>query len=287
MSELARLTPGDGYQAVAETVARDGGCIVVDAVDPELLDRVRAEMEPYIEATPTSNVSLNGLHTRRTGGLAGRSAAARQLIMHPLVLQAARLILASAPSVQISNTEIISIGPGEAAQSLHRDQDIWEYSFPDGFELTFSVMWPITDFTAENGATRLIPGSHRGGFREVYPESEIVTAEMSKGSFLIWSGALAHGGGANRTGQVRQGVMLAYALGWLRQEENQYLAVPREVASGLDPELLKLIGYARGGQALGNGVDRSHPLGLFYPELARPGQVELDLLEGYRLSRAE
>ena len=110
---------------------------------------------------------------------------------------------------------------------------------------------------------------------------------MSKGSVMMWLGSLYHGGGANRTDSWRRGLMFAYVLGWLRQEENQYLAVPRDVAATLDQDMLRMIGYARGGQAIGNGVDRSDPLGTFIPEMARPGQIDVELLEGYPLSTVE
>jgi hypothetical protein len=277
------VSPGD----IADVVHRDGVCLVEDLVEPSVLDQIASDMRPYIESTPTCNVELGGVRTRRTGGLASRSSAAREIIMHPRVIEAGRLIMAEAPSIQISNTEIISIGPGEEAQALHRDQDIWDYPFPPGCEITFSVMWPITDFTNKNGATRLVVGSHRSGRRDVIKEDEIQQAAMRKGSVLIWSGSLYHGGGTNSSDAVRQGVMLAYSVGWLRQEENQYLVVPKDIAAGLDHEFLKMLGYARGGQALGNAIDRSDPLGVFVPGLSRPGQIDPDLLEGYPLARAE
>jgi len=283
---LERVTADTTADEVATIVHNDGACIIEDLVDPSLLEQVAAEVMEHVEKTPGSNNDFGGMQTRRTGGLAGRSPAVRQLLMHPLILGAGTKIMSEAPSIQINNTEIISIGPGETLQPLHRDQDVWAYPFPPGFEPEFSVIWPISDFTVENGATRLVLGSHRRGRRDAIPEEETQQATMSKGSVLIWTGSLYHGGGANKSDSVRHALNLAYCLGWLRQEENQYLAVPHEVAATLDPELLKLMGYARGGLGLGNAVDRGDPMGVFDPELLRPGFIDPNLIGEYRSASA-
>jgi ectoine hydroxylase-related dioxygenase (phytanoyl-CoA dioxygenase family) len=287
MKPLERVTADVTAERVADIVRIDGACIIENLVAPELLDQVADEVMGYVEKTPGSNTEFGGMQTRRTGGLAGRSSGVRQLIMHPLILAAGKMIMAEAPSIQINNTEIISIGPEETRQPLHRDQDVWAFPFPPGFESEFSVMWPITEFTVENGATRLVLGSHRTGRRDAIPEEETQQATMTKGSVLIWTGSLYHGGGANTTDRVRHAVNLAYCLGWLRQEENQYLAVPHEVAATLDTELLELMGYARAGLGLGNGVDRSDPMGIFDPELARPGYIDPSLMGGYGSASAD
>ena len=286
MKTLERVTADTTADEVATIVHNDGACIIEDLVAPSLLEQVAAEVMEHVEKTPGSNNDFGGMQTRRTGGLAGRSPAVRQLLMHPLILGAGTKIMSEAPSIQINNTEIISIGPGETLQPLHRDQDVWAYPFPPGFEPEFSVIWPISDFTVENGATRLVLGSHRRGRRDAIPEEETQQATMSKGSVLIWTGSLYHGGGANKSDSVRHALNLAYCLGWLRQEENQYLAVPHEVAATLDPELLKLMGYARGGLGLGNAVDRGDPMGVFDPELLRPGFIDPNLIGEYRSASA-
>lgn len=260
MSQLARL-PGTSTAAqVAEIIRRDGVCIVEDLVSPELLDRVAAEMGPYVDKTAAGHNEFTGRVTRRTGGLAGRSAAARELITHPLIVDTGRQVLAQDAGMQLMNTEIISIGDTETLQPLHCDQEVWPFSFPEGYEPEVSVMWPLnTDFTAENGATRVIVGSHRGLAGEP-AESDCEPAVMRRGSVLIWLGSTVHGGGANRSGAVRQGVNIAYSVSWLRQEENQFLAVPPEIARDLDDDLLRLMGYDQPIPGLGNAVDRSHPL---------------------------
>ena len=77
---------------------------------------------------------------------------------------------------------------------------------------------------------------------------------------LLYTGSLYHGGGENRSDQVRRGMNITYNLAWLRQEENQYLTVPPEVAATLDDDLLRLIGYERGAYALGYVDDLRDPI---------------------------
>ena len=201
----------------------------------------------------------------------GRSAMARDLIMHPLILTASEMIMAKSPTYQLMNTEVISIGPGESAQVLHRDQG-WQFEFPPMFEPMLSCMWPLTPFTAENGATRLILESHRGG-RLVSPsEEETQQAVMDPGSVLLWTGSLYHGGGRNTSDSYRHGLAVAYCLGWLRPEENQFLAVPPAVAATLSEPALRLMGYELCGR-LGYGVDKTDPLASLrqdHPQQAMP-----------------
>ena len=108
-------------------------------------------------------------------------------------------------------------------------------------------MWAVTDFTAENGGTLLVPGSHRWPKGRRATEEEIVSAEMEAGSVLIWLGGTLHGAGANVSDDWRYGIILTYSLGWLRQEENQALAVPDEVARRLPRDLLDMIGHTMNG----------------------------------------
>jgi ectoine hydroxylase-related dioxygenase (phytanoyl-CoA dioxygenase family) len=129
-----------------------------------------------------------------------------------------------------------------------------------GYEVQCNTLWAMTDFTPENGATRVIPGSHTLADRLQFREADTEPAAMPAGSVLLYTGALYHGGGANRSDATRYGVNLTYAVSWLRQEENQYLSVPREVALGLPDDLLRLLGYARGAYALGYVDDLRDPL---------------------------
>jgi ectoine hydroxylase-related dioxygenase (phytanoyl-CoA dioxygenase family) len=162
---------------------------------------------------------------------------------------------------------MISIGPGEPGQMVHRDQWAYDFfTFPAGFDVQVSTMWAMTDFTEENGATRVVPGSHRADDKLRFAADDTVGAEMRKGSVLLYLGSTYHGGGANRSDAVRVGMNVDYNLGWLRQEENQYLAVPLDVARTLPEPLQRLIGYQRGAYALGYVGDMRDPIEVLRPD---------------------
>jgi ectoine hydroxylase-related dioxygenase (phytanoyl-CoA dioxygenase family) len=259
--KVPHLTSDATPESVAAALS-DAGVVVIDRLVPEsLLDRAAGELAPWLERTPFGPDSFSGRRTRRTGGLVARSAACRELIQHPLVLGAVKQVLADSTAFHLHLTQVIAIGPGEPAQPVHRDQWAFDFfPFPKGYEVQCNTLWALTDFTAENGATRVIPGSHRHADRLEYKESDTVPAEMPRGSVLFYTGSLYHGGGANHSGATRIGVNVTYARSWLRQEENQYLSVPLEVARGLPDDLLRLIGYARGAYALGYVDDLRDPL---------------------------
>ncbi len=267
---IEHLAPSAAPERVVEALARDGCCIVDRMVDPGLLARLCAELEPWLAATPCGRDGFSGRRTRRTGGLIARSRTACELVQHPLVLGAVKGLLEGATNFQIHLTQVIAIDPGEPAQAIHRDQWAFDFfPFPRGYEVQCNTLWAITEFTARNGTTRVIPGSHRleDGLR--FAEADTEPAEMSAGSILFYTGAIYHGAGANRSGATRTGLNLTYARAWLRQEENQYLAVPPEIARELPDPLLRLMGYARGAYALGYVDDLRDPL-----EVLRPGHSE-------------
>ena len=248
-------------ERVAEFLARDGCCVVDGLVSRETLARLESELAPWIRATACGTDDFSGRRTRRTGGLIARSATARELVQHPLVLGAVKALLEGTTNFQLHLTQVIAIGPGEPAQLVHRDQWAFDFfPFPRGYEVQCNTVWALSEFSERNGATRVVPGSHRleDGLR--FSEKDTEPAEMSAGSVLFYTGSLYHGAGANRSEETRTGLNLTYVRGWLRQEENQYLAVPQELARELPESLLRLIGYARGAYALGYVDDLRDPL---------------------------
>jgi ectoine hydroxylase-related dioxygenase (phytanoyl-CoA dioxygenase family) len=265
---VPRLAPDCRAEDVAAALAAEGCAIVERLVEPALLARARTELAPWLAATAPGPDDFAGRRTRRTGGLVARSPTCRELVMHPLVLAAVRATLPHATSVQLHLTQVIAIGPGEPAQAVHRDQWAFDFfPFPSGYEVQCNTIWAMTDFTARNGATRVVPGSHRFADRLQLAEADTEPAEMPAGSALFYTGSLYHGGGANRSEEERLGVNLTYAVSWLRQEENQYLSVPAELARTLPEPLLRLLGYARGAYALGYVDDLRDPLDVL---LGRP-----------------
>jgi len=241
-------TPAD----VAAMIARHGYAIVEHVIAPAVLDRARAELQPHLDATPFGPDDFAGRRTRRTGGLIARSATCRELVTHPLVRGAVGQVLGHVTSFQLHLTQVIAIGPGEPAQTIHRDQWAFDFfPFPPGYEVQCNTIWAMTDFTDANGATRIVPDSHRFEDRREFTNKETEPAEMPAGSVLFYTGALYHGAGANGSDRVRFGLNVTYSVSWLRQEENQYLSCPIEIARTLPEELLRLMGYQCGAFALG------------------------------------
>lgn len=278
---------------ITAAVGQDGAAIVDCLVPPSVMDRVAEDLRPYIAATRYGRDDFAGHRTRRTGGLIARSETCRDLVMNPLVLATAKKVLAHCATFQLHLTQVISIEPGSPAQPIHRDQWVFDFfKFPKGFEVQLNTIWAMTDFTEQNGATRVIPGSHRFDDGLKFEEKDTEPAEMTKGSALFYTGSLYHGGGANRSAATRCGINLTYSLSWLRQEENQFLSVPFDIAETLPVDLLRLMGYSLGGYALGYVDDVRDPLkvvkhGQPKARPAKPDDVQVRLREQARQWRGE
>lgn len=256
MSELNHVPAATPVEEIVEHLRRDNYVIIDNLVSNEVMDAIDAELAPVIEETPIGFNAILGKRTRRTGALVAYSPTTRdEIIQNPTVLGAAKEFLGHATAMQLMLTQVISIEPGESAQGLHRDQVAWDFfPFPDDYHVQCNTLWALSDYTAEMGATRIVPGSHLPGSKEQseYKDDDCLQAEMSRGSVLIYSGKIVHSGGANQTeDNVRRAININYAVGWVRQEENQYLSVPIEVARTLDDDLLRLMGYQEGAFAMG------------------------------------
>jgi Phytanoyl-CoA dioxygenase (PhyH) len=274
VSAEARTLAADTAPAEIAKVLTEDGCVIIAGLfAPEVMDQVRAEIEPYLDATDGGGTDFLGRRTRRTGALIARSPTARSLMTHPVLLDTLDLTLGDHGSTfQIDLTQLIDIGPGEPAQMIHRDQ--WSFDhfpFPTGFEAEIGSMWAITEFTEEMGATRVVVGSNKWEEDPSEVDPALTTgAVMAKGSVLLYVGSIFHGGGANASNIHRIGMNVGYSLGWLRQEENQYLACPPEIARTLPEGLLRLMGYQRGSVAIGYVDDMREPLDWLYDLPSEP-----------------
>jgi len=239
-------------EALVEVLKSDGACIIEGALDADGLARMKAECLPFIDATEAGRDDFTGRKTTRTGALVARSAACRDAVMDKTIVEGAKAFLAPyCETIQLHLTQFIRIKPGQGVQPLHRDRLAWGGYLLPTLEPQFNTIWAISDFTKENGATNVIPGSNLWDPERKPSRDEVEYAEMDAGSVLVYSGSVVHSGGANVSDRDRIGLNITYALGWLRQEENQYLSCPPEIAKDFDPELQAMLGYAMGSYALG------------------------------------
>jgi ectoine hydroxylase-related dioxygenase (phytanoyl-CoA dioxygenase family) len=251
MPELEHLPADAPIDAIMAVLDRDGALILDDVISAAEADAFREELRPYVEATQPGQDSFTGRRTTRTGALVARSKAARAAVLDTRIRAICdKVLLPNCERYQLHLTQLIRIMPGEPAQAIHRDRWAWG-RYLKGIEPQLNTIWALTDFTEANGATQVIPGSIDWPDTRAAESAEIGRAVMRRGSVLIYTGTVFHGGGANVSDQDRWGLNITYALGWLRQEENQYLSCPPEIARALDPELQALIGYAMGSYALG------------------------------------
>src|SRR6201992_306403 len=268
MPIAVRTVGSDSSPADIARVLNEDGCVVIaDLASAATMDQIRAELDQHLAATDGGKTDFLGHATRRTGALIARSPTSRSLITNPTVIDTLDLVLGDhASTFQIDLTQLVTIGPGEPAQMIHRDQWSFDrYQFPRGFEAEVATMWAVTDFTEEMGATRMVVGSHRWEDDPDDVDPALSSpAVMTKGSVLVYTGSVFHGGGANTTKTCRIGMNVGYSLGWLRQEENQYLACPPEIARTLPEGLLQLMGYQRGSSGIGHADDMRDPLDWLY-----------------------
>jgi ectoine hydroxylase-related dioxygenase (phytanoyl-CoA dioxygenase family) len=232
----------------------DGSCVVRGAIDAGQVVAARTDLVALLEQTPVGRDDFEGRRTKRVYGLFAKTRALDALSIHPVVLDLLDRVLGN---YQLSAPAAVSIGPGEHAQPLHPDDSIYPLPRPHP-ELVVSVMWPLVDFTEENGATQIVPGSHRFTEERPGPGTECVHAKLAAGDALVYLGSLWHGGGANRSAEPRLGVVLHYAVGWLRPVENHVLVVPPDDARHLPERLQELLGYDISPPFIGY-VDGRHP----------------------------
>lgn len=246
----------DGVVAGLEA---DGYVVVEGLLPPDEVAAIRADLRTVLASTPTGRNDFEGFATQRVYALFAKTRAFDGPATNPLLLGVLDEVLGHH---QLSAPVGIQIGPGEKAQVLHRDDSIYPLPRPHG-EVVLNTMWPFDDFTSENGATRLVPGSHRSDSSP--DEAGAIVAEMPAGSVMFYLGSLWHGGGANRTDRPRLGVILEYVAAWLRPQENHVLAVPREVAATLPKRLQELLGYNIYPPFVGY-VDGHHPRRALQPK---------------------
>lgn len=251
MRNVVTLPCDAPLEEINDCISRDGAVILRDVLSAEQLQQIDSELGPFWDATPNGSDDFSGQLTTRTGALLARSATCREMAVNPRVLGVCdHVLLENCERYQIHLTQAIRIRPGETKQFIHKDKWAWNSVLND-IEPQVNCMWALTDFTEENGATQVVPGSSVWPNNQRPEPEQVVQAQMSRGSVMIFTGSVLHGGGANRSNSDRIGVLIDDTLGWLRQEENQYLSCPPEIAESFDPELRRLLGYAMATYTIG------------------------------------
>ena len=226
-----------------EQINRDGYTIVEGAIEPDLIDGLLDDLDRLVRdlvVEPARN-SFEGENTLRVYNLLVHGERFERVPVHDEVLPIVDAVLG--PGCLVSSLSSIDIRPGETAQPIHADDQLIPIPKPHP-PTVCNTMWALTDFTEENGATRIMPGTHLADRSPNYgQEYDSIPAEMAKGSVLVWHGSLWHGGGANRTSERRVGIAMNYCAGYIRQQENQQLGVPPEKVRGFPPRLQELVGY--------------------------------------------
>lgn len=253
-----------------ERIAAQGFTVVADAIETDLVDGLVEDLERLeraLDLQPATN-RFEGFNTWRIYNLLARGPLYERIPVQPSVLPIVEGVLDR--GCLVSSLSSIAIGPGEQAQPIHADDQLIPIPKPHP-PTVCNTMWALTDFTADNGATRVIPGSH---LRDCSPDFgqdyDSVPAEMAKGSVLIWHGSLWHGGGSNRTQRRRVGIAMNYCAGYIRQQENQQLGIPLATVRGFSPRLQELVGYGVYMGLIGH-IDKQAPLHL----LGEPGELSM------------
>lgn len=241
---LTRLDARASIDRTMEILDRDGAVILSGLLNEDELGALRRELDPEFAQAEFCQGLFYGGKTKRIHSLARKSATIRSMIMRPQVVTVmSRILGPHCDSIQLNLTQGIQIWPGEKAQVVHRDDSMFPIS-PKPFEFMVNAMWAYTPFTRGNGATLVVPGSHRWDPERLPEPQEIIAAEMAPGEVLIYRGSLIHAGGANQSTLPRTGIALSYCLGWIRQSENQYFAAPPEIAKHFTKELQDMLGYS-------------------------------------------
>lgn len=274
MTSIECFSTSDSANDITTELERNGAVIIEGFLTEEVLNQFNSEIDPALAKKSANHKHPNtaveffhGAQTKHLTGVAGVSDTfVREVLLHPLYKTVGDHVLLPECSEYILNiAHVLDRGPGAGDQLIHRDHDVWPRKLTQaiGGHVQFASLIALSEYTADMGATRVVPGSHQWpSDREPTPE-EIVIAEMAPGSAVIYLGSTLHGAGPNNTDIVRRGMHTSFCLGWLRTEENSYLSAPLERVREMPRRAQELLGYgvhdgiARGEGFLGavdNGV---------------------------------
>jgi ectoine hydroxylase-related dioxygenase (phytanoyl-CoA dioxygenase family) len=273
--KIVSLDNSASREEIQTLLERDGCLIINNAIGLDVIDALLGDLEPYLASKPTGNGNFTGFDTKRLHSLFQKSDRIGEFIVHDKLMEVMDAALKPfCDNYQLTSNSITAIGPGETVQPMHRDDLLYPIAHDGQRNLVCTSFWALSDFTADNGATRMVPGSHLWDDERKPGEEETVQAVMPKGSVCMFLGGIYHGGGANRTAdQWRLGMFAGYVLGWLRQEQNYYMSVPPEMARKMPEKLARMVGYSVHRPYLGWVQDIQDPWDVIngYEELSKGG----------------
>jgi ectoine hydroxylase-related dioxygenase (phytanoyl-CoA dioxygenase family) len=242
---------------------RSNGYVIFERLaSPALMDTLCEELEPWFAATPRCRGNFYGWKTTRLGSVLLKSQASHELVLNPSMLSIMDEVLGPhCDWYQLNLSQAVRIHPGQRQQVPHRDDEMWP-CIKNGAEYLVNVMWALSDFTADNGATLLWPRSQFSSLNRQLDPRDAAIAEMPRGSALVYLGSVTHSGGANRSSAPRSGLIFSYSLGWLKQYENAFLAYPPDTARQFPERIRDLLGYRIHRPNLG-GYEGQDPAVLF------------------------
>lgn len=247
-------TDGDVISRAHAILDTDGVVVLEGLVDADTLSALSLDLAPQLTSAEPAGGSFFGRRTKRLSSIVARSDHFGRVVTHPSLLGLADAVLGSnCDRIQLQVTGVLEVWPGGELQPLHRDVDVYSPYLPvpaGGPEHVLSLMIALSEFTPANGGTHFVLGSHRRD-NAAPTHDDTVQVAMSPGSVAVWMGSTLHGLGVNHTDLPRTGVVSGYSVGWLRQEENQYLACPPDVAAQLPETVQQLVGYQTHSPMLG------------------------------------
>jgi ectoine hydroxylase-related dioxygenase (phytanoyl-CoA dioxygenase family) len=262
--EVPRLLASTPHEQIVDALGENGAVIIENVLEPDLLARFNAELDPLLEQVSPQRAYLNpainyfyGDRVRQITGMAAKSRIfGEEILCHPFYAEVCEAVLGpNCSSYQLNVAQVMDRGPGAEQQLLHRDEAVWVHLPVPHAEVQLASVIALVDFRADLGATVVAPGSHRWEpGRQPKPE-ELVSAEMPAGSAVLYLGSTIHGGGRNATtDEWRRGMHMSFVVGWLRTEDNNYLSTPLDIVRRLPRRSQELLGYsAHDAIAVGGG----------------------------------
>ena len=241
-----------------QAIENDGFTVIEHAIDSALVDEIRSELAPFCQGRHPGRNNFEGHHTERVYALLAKAPSVAKIIEHPSVLGLVDALLPD--NYLLSAALSILVHPGETPQPFHYDDAAESLGINKPRpRFGVSTIWALDDFTASNGATEVIPGSHRWPEERPGNESEAVKVIMPAGSVLVFDGALIHRGGANNSHTDRLAITPQYCSPALRQIENMVLAVPPSIAGQYSAKIQNMLGYNVIEPGFKGYVDGMHP----------------------------